>query len=128
MKYDSTKATTLAAASSEIDGGLVRIYNYQRLSRAAPDPAVVSRRVGDRITFAFQNDPGTAKVRLEQTYREGRDPMNGIRALVFDTFGTLVDWRSGMIAHLSSWGVARGIRADLADACRCVADGLSALP
>jgi hypothetical protein len=26
MKYDSTKATTLAAASSEIDGGFVRIY------------------------------------------------------------------------------------------------------
>jgi 2-haloacid dehalogenase len=38
--------------------------------------------------------------------------MNGIRALVFDTFGTLVDWRGGMIAHLSSWGDARGIRAD----------------
>src|SRR5208283_4275000 len=28
------------------------------------------------------------------------------------TFGTLVDWRGGMIAHLSSWGDARGIRAD----------------
>ena len=38
--------------------------------------------------------------------------MNGIRALIFDTFGTLVDWRGGMIAHLSSWGDARGIRAD----------------
>ena len=38
--------------------------------------------------------------------------MNGIRALVFDMFGTLVDWRGGMIAHLSSWGDARGIRAD----------------
>jgi 2-haloacid dehalogenase len=38
--------------------------------------------------------------------------MNGIRALVFDTFGTLVDWRGGMIAHLSSWGDARGIQAD----------------
>ncbi len=38
--------------------------------------------------------------------------MNAIRALVFDTFGTLVDWRGGMIAHLASWGAARGIRAD----------------
>jgi 2-haloacid dehalogenase len=38
--------------------------------------------------------------------------MNGIRALVFDVFGTLVDWRGCMIAHLSSWGDARGIRAD----------------
>src|SRR5271157_1281964 len=38
--------------------------------------------------------------------------MNGVRALIFDTFGTLVDWWGGMIAHLSSWGDARGIRAD----------------
>ena len=38
--------------------------------------------------------------------------MNGIRALIFDTFGTLVDWRGGMITHLSSWGDARGVRAD----------------
>ncbi len=38
--------------------------------------------------------------------------MTGIRALVFDVFGTLVDWRGGMIAHLSSWGDACGLQAD----------------
>ena len=38
--------------------------------------------------------------------------MNGVRALLFDTFGTLVDWRGGMTAHLASWGEAHGVRAD----------------
>jgi 2-haloacid dehalogenase len=36
----------------------------------------------------------------------------GVRAIVFDTFGTLVDWRGGIFAQLASWGEARGIRAD----------------
>jgi 2-haloacid dehalogenase len=47
--------------------------------------------------------------------------MTGIRALVFDVFGTLVDWRGGMIAHLAAWGEERGVQADwpaLADAWR----------
>ena len=38
--------------------------------------------------------------------------MKGIRALLFDTFGTLVDWRGGMIAHLASWAEAEGVQAD----------------
>ena len=40
--------------------------------------------------------------------------MDGIRALVFDAFGTLVDWRGGMIAHLSSWEPHRSRAASLA--------------
>jgi hypothetical protein len=33
MKYDSTKVTTLAAASSEIDGGFVRISTISGFPR-----------------------------------------------------------------------------------------------
>ena len=33
-------------------------------------------------------------------------------AIVFDTFGTVVDWRSSLIAELSSFGRKRGIDAD----------------
>ncbi len=33
-------------------------------------------------------------------------------AIVFDTFGTVVDWRSSLIADLSAYGANRGIRAD----------------
>ena len=35
-----------------------------------------------------------------------------ISALVYDTFGTLVDWRGSLIAELSAWGKGRGINID----------------
>ena len=35
-----------------------------------------------------------------------------VRALLFDVFGTVVDWRSSLIADLGGWGRARGIDAD----------------
>ena len=35
-----------------------------------------------------------------------------VRALLFDTIGTLLDWRGGLIAHLQKWGAARDIAAD----------------
>ena len=35
-------------------------------------------------------------------------------AIVFDTFGTVVDWRSSLIAELAAFGAARGIVADWA--------------
>jgi 2-haloacid dehalogenase len=35
-----------------------------------------------------------------------------VRALLFDTFGTVVDWRGGLISSLQAWGVARGVTAD----------------
>ncbi len=44
-----------------------------------------------------------------------------VRAVLFDMFGTVVDWRGGLIADLSAWGASRGIAADwsgLADAWR----------
>lgn len=38
--------------------------------------------------------------------------MEEVKALLFDVFGTVVDWRSGVIDQLSSLGSERGIRAD----------------
>ena len=40
----------------------------------------------------------------------GKQPV----AIVFDTFGTVVDWRSSLIADLSGFGSGRGITADWA--------------
>jgi len=37
---------------------------------------------------------------------------HGIKAAVFDVFGTLVDWRSSIIREGEAWGRARGIRVD----------------
>jgi 2-haloacid dehalogenase len=35
-----------------------------------------------------------------------------VKALVFDVFGTVVDWRSSLIADFTKWGASRGIKAD----------------
>jgi 2-haloacid dehalogenase len=35
-----------------------------------------------------------------------------VKALVFDVFGTVVDWRSSLIADFTAWGKQRGINAD----------------
>src|SRR3954466_1541769 len=38
--------------------------------------------------------------------------ITNVKALVFDVFGTVVDWRSSLIADFTKWGAARGISAD----------------
>src|SRR4030088_3062633 len=38
--------------------------------------------------------------------------ISAVKALVFDVFGTVVDWRSSLIAHFTKWSEARGIAAD----------------
>jgi 2-haloacid dehalogenase len=37
-----------------------------------------------------------------------------VQALLFDVFGTVVDWRSSIIAELTAFGAARGLTADWA--------------
>jgi 2-haloacid dehalogenase len=39
-------------------------------------------------------------------------PKDNVKALLFDVFGTVVDWRSSLIRELSAFGKARGISAD----------------
>jgi 2-haloacid dehalogenase len=38
-----------------------------------------------------------------------------VKALVFDTFGTVVDWRSSVIAEGMIWGKAKGLKINWAD-------------
>lgn len=35
-----------------------------------------------------------------------------VKALLFDVFGTVVDWRSSLIANFTTWGKSRGIEGD----------------
>jgi hypothetical protein len=41
--------------------------------------------------------------------------MANVKALVFDTFGTVVDWRSSVIAEGMAWGKARGLNINWVD-------------
>ena len=38
--------------------------------------------------------------------------ISAVKALVFDVFGTVVDWRSSLIADFTKWSDKRGIKAD----------------
>jgi 2-haloacid dehalogenase len=38
-------------------------------------------------------------------------PESGVRAVVFDTFGTIVDWRESLIRSLQAYGVEHGLEA-----------------
>lgn len=38
----------------------------------------------------------------------------GVKAIVFDTFGTVVDWRGSIIRDLSSWGASQAMTVDWA--------------
>ena len=44
--------------------------------------------------------------------RTARAQKPGLKALVFDTFGTVVDWRGSVIAEGATWGKAKGINID----------------
>jgi 2-haloacid dehalogenase len=43
-----------------------------------------------------------------------RAQIRGVKALVFDTFGTVVDWRGSIIAEGAAWGKAKGLSIDWA--------------
>src|SRR5215472_17152231 len=38
--------------------------------------------------------------------------ISGVKALVFDVFGTVVDWRTSLINDFTAWSKTRGITAD----------------
>jgi 2-haloacid dehalogenase len=48
-----------------------------------------------------------------------------VQALLFDVFGTVVDWRSSIVEDLSKFGAAKGLKADWTDLRRRLARPLS---
>lgn len=58
-----------------------------------------SSLLGERAAAAAQNTP---------------DKLRGVQLLVFDTFGTVVDWRSSVIAEGEKLGKAKGLKVDWA--------------
>ena len=56
--------------------------------------------------------------RLQRTAGEPqtvRRELANVKACVFDVFGTVVDWRSSVIAEATGWGVAKGLTIDWAE-------------
>jgi len=58
---------------------------------------------------------GTASVGLAATLAVRKatgQGTAGVKALVFDTFGTIVDWRGSIIAEGEAWGKSKGLTID----------------
>ena len=47
--------------------------------------------------------------------RAVKSELPNVKALVFDVFGTVVDWRSSVIAEGMAWGKAKGLKINWAD-------------
>src|SRR5215475_4187253 len=56
--------------------------------------------------------PALAQTRASD--KPGAGPMPDVQVLVFDTFGTVVDWRSAVIAEGEQLGRAKGLKVDWA--------------
>src|SRR5690348_1336965 len=72
---------------------------------------------------AALSGPGLHSILAQQANRETGEvehklaaelapELKKVKALVFDTFGTIVDWRSSVIAEGMSWGKAKGLQID----------------
>ena len=51
---------------------------------------------------------------MAQGSRSSNQALSSVKALVFDTFGTVVDWRGSIIQEGDAWGKAKGLPVDWA--------------
>src|SRR5438874_4982218 len=70
--------------------------------READEPGISRFRV--RCCASPRND--------EREQGESMSDVSGVKALVFDVFGTCVDWRTSLINDFTKWSETRGIKAD----------------
>ena len=49
---------------------------------------------------------------MERARSEGLMDASGVKALIFDVFGTVVDWRTSIIEHGRTFGRIHGVEAD----------------
>lgn len=74
---------------------------------------LVAAGVGTAISFS-ELDPVLAQ-QAKPNQRAVKPELANVKALVFDTFGTVVDWRSSIIAEGMTWGKAKGLNINWVD-------------
>jgi 2-haloacid dehalogenase len=65
------------------------------------------------ISFS-ELDPVLAQ-QARRNQRAAKPELANVKALVFDTFGSVVDWRSSVISEGMAWGKAKGLNINWAD-------------
>jgi hypothetical protein len=73
------------------------------------DPRTLLKGIGSGAAFTSFSELNSA-IRA-QDVKQGSTT---VKALVFDIFGTIVDWRSSVIAAGVAWGNAKGLNIELA--------------
>jgi 2-haloacid dehalogenase len=80
------------------------------------DPAAVTRReflsVGAVAVAAVDLDGGGAALDSSQGSKVVAPPLSSVKALVFDTFGTVVDWRSSVAKEIVDLAKRKGLTVD----------------
>ena len=74
---------------------------------------LVAAGAGTAISFS-ELDPVLAQ-QAKPNQRAVKPELANVKALVFDTFGTVVDWRSSVIAEGRTWGKAKGLNINWVD-------------
>ncbi|HEY7387013.1 MAG TPA: haloacid dehalogenase type II [Bryobacteraceae bacterium] len=65
----------------------------------------------NRREFSASVGLGAAAISLRA---QSRSMIGGVKALIFDTFGTVVDWRGSIVEEGTAWGKARNLNIDWA--------------
>jgi 2-haloacid dehalogenase len=68
----------------------------------------------NRREFVAGSLAATTLLQARGAQGQGQAQANGVRILVFDTFGTVVDWRGSVIAEGERLGKAKGLKVDWA--------------
>jgi 2-haloacid dehalogenase len=68
----------------------------------------------DRRQFVAASLAAAAMSRQRRGAAQTTPPVPGVRILLFDTFGTVVDWRGSVIAEGEALGRAKGLKVDWA--------------
>jgi 2-haloacid dehalogenase len=58
--------------------------------------------------------PPVLALQANRDTHDGDRTLANLKALVFDTFGTVVDWRNSVISEGMAWGKAKGLKIDWA--------------
>jgi 2-haloacid dehalogenase len=64
------------------------------------------------IATSFSEPPAVFAQQPAERAREMNAALRNVKACVFDTFGTVVDWRSSVIAEATRWGKAKRFNID----------------
>src|ERR1700730_6891988 len=73
----------------------------------AASASVIAKSFSDLPALRFREQTiGTVR---------GKPELANVKACVFDTFGTVVDWRSSVIAEATNWGKAKGLNTNWAE-------------